>query len=36
MPDGSPDEFTLAVGFQGCAEAGLCYPPTLRSVDITR
>ena len=34
LPDDSPDEFTLAVGFQGCAEAGLCYPPTLRSVDI--
>jgi len=36
LPDDSAEQFTLAVGFQGCAEAGLCYPPTQRSVDITR
>lgn len=34
LPDDSPDQFTLTIGFQGCAEAGLCYPPTLRIVDI--
>jgi len=34
LPDDSPDQFTLTIGFQGCAEAGLCYPPTLRVVDI--
>lgn len=36
LPDQTPDRFTLLVGFQGCAEAGLCYPPTLRNVDITQ
>jgi thiol:disulfide interchange protein len=34
LPDDSPDQFTLTIGFQGCAEAGLCYPPALRDVDI--
>jgi thiol:disulfide interchange protein DsbD len=34
LPDDSHDQFTLTIGFQGCAEAGLCYPPTLRVVDI--
>jgi len=36
LPDDSAEQFTLVVGFQGCAEAGLCYPPTQRNVDITR
>ena len=36
LPDNSAEQFTLAVGFQGCAEAGLCYPPTQHNVDITR
>lgn len=25
----------LTVDFQGCAEAGLCYPPTTRTVELT-
>ncbi|MDO9476299.1 MAG: protein-disulfide reductase DsbD family protein [Pseudohongiella sp.] len=36
LPDGSPQQFTLSIGFQGCAEAGLCYPPTKRDVEITQ
>lgn len=26
--------FTLTVGYQGCADAGLCYPPEVRSFTI--
>lgn len=26
----------LEVGYQGCAEAGLCYPPQVRVLDWTR
>ena len=26
--------FPLQVKFQGCADAGLCYPPTTRTVDV--
>ena len=29
-----PDAFDLKLTFQGCAEAGLCYPPTTRSFAI--
>jgi thiol:disulfide interchange protein DsbD len=36
LPEDSPDEFILEIGFQGCAEAGLCYPPAVRSVEITQ
>lgn len=36
LPEKSPEQFTLTIGFQGCAEAGLCYPPTRRDVDITQ
>lgn len=36
LPEQSPDRFFLEIGFQGCAEAGLCYPPALRTVEITR
>jgi len=25
---------TLNIGYQGCAHAGLCYPPTTRTLDI--
>ncbi|ALO45200.1 hypothetical protein PS2015_514 [Pseudohongiella spirulinae] len=28
--------FTLEIDFQGCAEAGLCYPPTTRQTEIFR
>lgn len=28
-------EFTLAVGYQGCAEAGICYPPQNKQVKLT-
>ena len=28
------DTLTLDVGYQGCAEAGLCYPPTTKTVII--
>lgn len=36
LPEDSPRALTLEVEFQGCAEAGLCYPPTLRQVEIQR
>jgi thiol:disulfide interchange protein DsbD len=36
LPYDSPSEFTLEIGFQGCAEAGLCYPPTLKQLEILR
>lgn len=29
-----PASFTLKLTFQGCAEAGLCYPPTTRTFAI--
>ena len=34
-PKGNPRGFTLIIGYQGCADKGLCYPPqTLRlSID---
>ena len=32
-PDNRP--FTLQVGYQGCADKGLCYPPETESVEIT-
>ena len=25
---------SLSVGYQGCADAGLCYPPQTRSLDL--
>ncbi|WP_201402120.1 protein-disulfide reductase DsbD [Kaistia sp. 32K] len=28
------DGETLTVTFQGCAEAGICYPPTRRTIDL--
>ncbi len=28
-------QFDLEVAFQGCAEDGICYPPTLRSVTVS-
>jgi len=31
-PDGRP--FTLQVGYQGCAEKGLCYPPETERLEI--
>ena len=27
-------DITLEVGYQGCAEAGLCYPPTHKTVQV--
>jgi thiol:disulfide interchange protein DsbD len=32
--DASLHELTLKVTYQGCAEAGLCYPPITRTVSI--
>ena len=29
-----PTEITLDVGYQGCAEAGLCYPPITKTVAL--
>ena len=26
--------FKMDVGYQGCAHAGLCYPPTVKTLDI--
>jgi thiol:disulfide interchange protein DsbD len=31
---GAPPSFTLALKFQGCADAGLCYPPTIWRTDV--
>jgi len=31
---GTPSNAALSVAFQGCADAGLCYPPVTRSFDI--
>jgi thiol:disulfide interchange protein len=36
LPEDSPNRFLLEIGFQGCAEAGLCYPPAVRHVEITQ
>ena len=36
LPEHLDQSFTLQIGFQGCAEAGLCYPPTLRTTEIFR
>ena len=30
-----PVSLTLEVGYQGCADAGLCYPPMKQSVTLT-
>lgn len=30
----APDAFVAKLTFQGCAEAGLCYPPTTRSFAV--
>jgi thiol:disulfide interchange protein DsbD len=34
---GTPDaiELTLAVAYQGCADAGLCYPPQVRTLSVS-
>lgn len=29
------EEFTLRVRYQGCANAGLCYPPAFKTVTVT-
>ena len=29
----APKQFKLKVGYQGCAEAGLCYPPQTRTLE---
>ena len=35
--EGEAESFEVGIGYQGCAEAGLCYPPQTRwySVDTT-
>lgn len=33
-PSGQPSEAVLTVGYQGCADAGLCYPPQKRRFRI--
>jgi thiol:disulfide interchange protein DsbD len=30
-----PVPLTLEIGYQGCADAGLCYPPMKQSVTLT-
>ncbi len=37
LPVQNPDNrsFTLQVGYQGCADKGLCYPPEIESFEIT-
>ena len=34
--DKSVRSVKLAVGYQGCADAGLCYPPQTRTLEATR
>jgi thiol:disulfide interchange protein DsbD len=34
VPVSGNGPFTLTVGYQGCADAGLCYPPEVRSYRI--
>lgn len=34
--DPSARSVKLAVGYQGCADAGLCYPPQTRTLEATR
>ena len=29
------DAFILKVGYQGCAEKGICYPPTFKNLQLT-
>lgn len=31
---GSPDTLTLAIGSQGCADMGICYPPRIQRFDV--
>ncbi len=33
--DGAAREITLTLGWQGCAEAGLCYPPRKQTLTLT-
>jgi thiol:disulfide interchange protein DsbD len=33
-PAGGPAPQRLSVAYQGCAEAGVCYPPQTRLVDV--
>ncbi len=33
--DPAPGKISLRVGYQGCAEAGLCYPPVTKTVSVT-
>ncbi|HUR39688.1 MAG TPA: protein-disulfide reductase DsbD domain-containing protein [Verrucomicrobiae bacterium] len=32
----SPGPWTLSVAYQGCADAGLCYPPQTRTLEAAR
>ena len=34
LPAGLPASLELQIRFQGCAEAGLCYPPQTESITI--
>ncbi|MEJ5863036.1 protein-disulfide reductase DsbD [Pseudomonas farsensis] len=34
LPRNDPRAFTLLVGYQGCAEKGLCYPPQTAKLSI--
>jgi thiol:disulfide interchange protein DsbD len=34
LPSAIDQPFVLEIGFQGCADAGLCYPPERRQVEI--
>ena len=33
-PQGAPAPQRLRVSYQGCAEAGVCYPPQTRTIDV--
>ena len=33
-PADAPGELALTVSYQGCADAGLCYPPMTKTVSV--
>lgn len=34
LQPGAPQRFTLTVRLQGCAKVGVCYPPSVRRIEI--
>lgn len=36
FPQGAQGTLSITVGYQGCADAGLCYPPQTRTLETAR